>query len=452
MVLAGQAGGQERLELRLQFQSESPPRSGKFTVQTREESWQAAETAIIVCDVWDYHHCRNAVLRMEQFLPRLDAVLADARRRGVTIIHAPSDCMDAYRDHPARRRAIETPKSASLPDDIESWCSSIPAEEHAVFPIDQSDGGEDDDPAEHAEWAARLASLGRNPQMPWKKQSDAITIDDQLDYISERGDEVWSILTARGIGNVILTGVHTNMCVLGRPFGLRQLARNGKNVVLMRDLTDTMYNPQRWPFVSHFEGTRRVILHIERFVCPTISSDQLIGGQPFRFAGDNGEVESSEPPPDPVSHWVPVAVPADDQHPPTAAASNWYRCVVRLPKDWLDQSLRLKVHDAAAARAWINGKALTSQPRGSRVNAFSIPRDVLEPGDANLLVLELPGGRLLRAPVIDAGSKQAAAGRLVLAGRWQLRIGGDASFASMPLPARFGGSPEIVFDAIGKRP
>ena len=34
-------------------------------------------------------------------------------------------------------------------------------------------------------------------------------------------------------------GVHTNMCVLGRPFGLRQMARLGKNTALVRDMTDT---------------------------------------------------------------------------------------------------------------------------------------------------------------------------------------------------------------------
>jgi type 1 glutamine amidotransferase len=81
-------------------------------------------------------------------------------------------------------------------------------------------------------------------------------------------------------------GVHTNMCVLGRPFGLRQMARNGKNVVLMRDLTDTMYNPERWPYVTHFVGTDRIIEHIEKFVCPTITSVDFLGGDPFRFKND----------------------------------------------------------------------------------------------------------------------------------------------------------------------
>ena len=39
-------------------------------------------------------------------------------------------------------------------------------------------------------------------------------------------------------------GVHLNMCVLGRPVGIRQMVNIGKNVVLMRDMTDTMYNPK----------------------------------------------------------------------------------------------------------------------------------------------------------------------------------------------------------------
>ena len=183
--------------------------------------------------------------RLEQFAPTLNKVVMEARRRGVVIIHSPSDCMEAYANHEARMRAIEAPRVKVLPHEIKEWCSQIPAEEAVVYPIDQSDGGEDDDPKEHEAWAKRLEVLGRNPKMPWKRQLDTISINSKLDYISDRGDEVWNILESRGIRNVILTGVHVNMCVLGRPFGLRQLARNGKNVVLMRDMTDSMYNPKQ---------------------------------------------------------------------------------------------------------------------------------------------------------------------------------------------------------------
>lgn len=277
----------EALRLSLRYQVESSPGSGRFHTLSRNETWKPEETAIIVCDVWDLHHSQNAVRRVGEIAPIIDRVLKASRQAGVTIIHAPSDCMDAYTDHPARRRAEDVPEAANLPPEIKTWCSRIPSEERGTYPIDQSDGGDDDDPQEHAVWAKHLESLGRNPALPWKAQTDLIWIDTEKDYISDRGDEVWSILQANGIKNVILTGVHTNMCVLGRPFGLRQMARYGKNVVLMRDLTDTMYNPRQWPYVSHFTGTDLIVSHIERFVCPTITSNQILGGKPYRFKNDD---------------------------------------------------------------------------------------------------------------------------------------------------------------------
>src|SRR5262249_24631993 len=106
------------------------------------------------------------------------------------------------------------------------------------------------------------------------------------DVISDSGVEIWNVLEQRGIQNVILVGVHTNMCVLGRPFALRQMAKNRKNVVLMREMTDTMYNPGRWPYVHHFQGTDLIVQHIEKYCVPTLTSDQLLGGAPFRFKDD----------------------------------------------------------------------------------------------------------------------------------------------------------------------
>lgn len=38
--------------------------------------------------------------------------------------------------------------------------------------------------------------------------------------------------------------------------------------------------------MSHFTGTDLIIEHIEKWVCPTVTSDQVLGGRPFRFAGD----------------------------------------------------------------------------------------------------------------------------------------------------------------------
>jgi type 1 glutamine amidotransferase len=48
-----------------------------------------------------------------------------------------------------------------------------------------------------------------------------------------------------------------------------------------------MYNPRAWPYVNHFSGTDLIIDHTERYVCPTISSDQVLYDKTFRFRGDD---------------------------------------------------------------------------------------------------------------------------------------------------------------------
>lgn len=282
-VLAADASWQ----LLLRHQRPTSSQAERYHRVERQETWQAAATAVIVCDMWDSHHCFRAVGRVEQLAPRMDRFLAAARNDGAVIIHAPSDCMQAYQEHAARQRAVKTPAVNSYPEDIDRWCHQIPSEEQAEYPIDQSDGGEDDTPEEHAAWVAQLQRQGRDVRRPWKQQIDLLGIDAQRDYISDSGKEIWNILQDRGIEQVMLVGVHTNMCVLGRPFGLRRMVAAEMPVVLVRDLTDTMYNPAARPFVSHFSGTDLIIDHIERHVCPTISSDQLLGGTPLRFADDD---------------------------------------------------------------------------------------------------------------------------------------------------------------------
>jgi len=280
------------LALSLRSQSAGAADQTWWRTSERAVSWPAAATAVIVCDVWDQHHCRRAVERLEAFAPRIAQVCDRVRAAGGTVIHAPSDCMPAYADHPARRRVQEL-VARQLPAGFvppaggpSAWCAALAAEAGAEYPLDQALGGEDDEPAAHAAWAAELERLGRNPRMPWQAQSPLVPIDAAADFLTDDGAETARVLAARGVRHVILVGVHLNMCVLGRPFGLRRMAEAGRDVVLVRDLTDTMYDPAQWPWVDHFTGTERMIDHVERHVCPTIGSDQLIGGKPFRAAED----------------------------------------------------------------------------------------------------------------------------------------------------------------------
>ena len=125
-------------------------------------------------------------------------------------------------------------------------------------------------------WRLRLPASLPAEKAGLDAQIDAIEIGPD-DVVSDSGRELWNLFTQRGIEHVIVMGVHTNMCVCGRSFGLRQWSRVGKDVVLARDLTDSMYNPARPPFVSHRRGTELVIEHIEKYICPSITSADLVG-------------------------------------------------------------------------------------------------------------------------------------------------------------------------------
>jgi nicotinamidase-related amidase len=240
-------------------------------------AWDPRKTAIIVCDMWDDHWCKSAARRVAEMAGPLNETLKAARARGAFIIHAPSTTTGFYDGTPQRLRAqqaryVPTPVPlVTSPRWGTAWYWTD-AKREGVLPIDDSDMG--CDCPEKCEIAA-----------PWARQTPAIEIA-EADAITDDGQETWNLLAARGIDNVILCGVHLNMCVLGRPFGIRQMTALGKNVALMRDMTDTMYNPERPPGGTHFDGTELMIGHVERYWCPTFESSDITGGPSFRFRGD----------------------------------------------------------------------------------------------------------------------------------------------------------------------
>ena len=101
--------------------------------------------------------------------------------------------------------------------------------------------------------------------------------------MTDSGQEAWNLFQERGIEHVLLVGVHLNMCVLGRPFAIRQMVHLGKDVLLVRDMTDSMYDSDMSPYVTHFAGTELVVEHVERHWCASILSSDLTGAESFRF-------------------------------------------------------------------------------------------------------------------------------------------------------------------------
>lgn len=270
-------GNNMELKLTLRSRLAAP---GQQAVPATEKSvaWNPHRTAIIVCDMWDQHWCKSAADRVNELAVPMNEMLKIARSQGILIIHAPSTCMDFYKNTKQRQRAQNAPfQQTPVPLSATerwgtAWCWTDKTRE-GVLPIDDSDMGCD------CEKKCEIRS-------PWTRQNALIEIAEQ-DAVTDNGQETWNLLCQHQIDHVILCGVHLNMCVLGRPFAIRQMVRLGKEVVLMRDMTDTMYNPERPPGVSHFAGTDLVVEHVERYWCPSFLSSDLTGKPAFRFKADH---------------------------------------------------------------------------------------------------------------------------------------------------------------------
>ncbi|GHU81834.1 hypothetical protein FACS1894191_8750 [Clostridia bacterium] len=234
-------------------------------------SWQAVhttallepeKTALIIVDMWDQHWSKGATHRCGALAEEINEAAGRARKNGILVVHAPSDTMAFYAGHPARERFLsrgaQTPSFALA---AEPAIVEIP--DHPM-PLDVSDGGSDtvDD---------HKPNTG-----VWSRQTEKIDIDAEHDILcGDEGDLLFSCLCQSGIHNLLYAGVHTNMCIIGRTFGIKAMLKRGIRPILVRDLTDSMCNPSRPPYVSHEEGTRLVIGYIEKFYCPTITSDQI---------------------------------------------------------------------------------------------------------------------------------------------------------------------------------
>ncbi len=251
------------LNLRARSRGKQQPGGGKVPVTERTLPWEVAQTAIIICDMWDTHTCLTHAQRASAMAPRMNQVVSAARNLGVMIIHAPSDTMKFYEGRPERQRMQRAPMVSS-PIQIQATKQN----EEGDLPIDGGCG----DPV-YKKYIGPGPSTTRG-NYPWEREHPAIDIIG-FDGISENGQEVYNFCKQEGITNIAIMGIHTNICVLNRSFGIRMMTRLGFNVVLVRDLTDANYDPRTPPFVSNARATELVVEHIESHWCPSILSDDL---------------------------------------------------------------------------------------------------------------------------------------------------------------------------------
>jgi nicotinamidase-related amidase len=237
------------LQLRKRVESGA---GGAWRPVTINQTLQPSQTAIVICDMWDRHWCDGATNRVEKLARKMEPVLERARAAGVLIIHAPSETMSFYANAPGRLLAENAPVIAPP--------NNSSPRQYPPLPIDDSDGGCDTGNKEYKAWTRETPLLSIKPG----------------DAISDKGSEIYNLIQERHIKTVLIMGVHANMCILNRSFGIKQMTRWGVPCILVRDLTDAMYNPKSKPYVSHAAGTELVIEYIEKYGAPSVTSTQLM--------------------------------------------------------------------------------------------------------------------------------------------------------------------------------
>ena len=162
--------------------------------------WEPKETAFVIVDMWNVHWCHSATTRVGEIATKMNETLTAARSAGVHIIFAPSDVTSFYTTSAVRKKTLAL-KNATLP--------LFHAKPIPTFPLDTSTDGGCDAPAKE--------------NSPWTRQISTLHIDEATDYLiaadlpsnaNAGTQELYNVMQAEGIKNLVYMGVHENMCAV----------------------------------------------------------------------------------------------------------------------------------------------------------------------------------------------------------------------------------------------
>ena len=214
-------------------------------IRQTTETVDSSKVGVIAVDVWNYHWCKTATMRVDAIVPRMNKALEAARDLGMTVMLCPSDVVDNYVGYPQRERVFTLPQ-VPVPLVTQVTCPPVP-----------DAGG---------------CACGRERcagNYGWDGMHPALILGPN-DWMPDTQAEVYAICQQRGLTHLIYVGFHTQVCLLGKPMGLKAMKSAGLRCVLARDMTDAHpgYDPSR-NFTPDL-NTEQVVEHFEKHLSPTI--------------------------------------------------------------------------------------------------------------------------------------------------------------------------------------
>jgi hypothetical protein len=143
----------------------------------------------------------------------------------------------------------------------------------------------------------------------------------------------------------------------------------------------------------------------------------------------------------------------------STSGPTWYRCTVRLPYAWRQSGPMIDIQlPGGPYQVWWNGTLLNGRST-SKQSEYRVDPAEDAISEVNLLVVFADGSSRLRCDrgetpqAVVRSAATAELGVIPLVGRWQsLRVlsseigGSDAAYSTLPLPAIYGASPDILFE------
>lgn len=213
----------------------------------KEKTFDPSQVAVLVVGMWSGHQCKVADRILQELSPKVDTFLKRCRSHEMKIIFGSSSL-------------VKLPKYASLRKNMKNIPFAKLTDKGLSFPpipFDDSDGGINERNTEF-----QRGEVDMNP---------AIECMD-VDAITDNSKELLNYLHYHKCQLLLVVGVHTNMCVLDRPYGMKNLARYGFPMAIVRDLADPMVKPDGILVKDRDDALQKIIHYIEQYFAPSVDS------------------------------------------------------------------------------------------------------------------------------------------------------------------------------------
>lgn len=225
--------------------------SNELELVEKEKTFTTSQVGVLVIGMWSGHQCLVADKILHELSPKVNSFLKTCRSKNMKVIFGSSSLTKLAKYAPLRKNM----KGLSFVSLVDKGLSFPP------IPFDDSDGGVNE----------------KNPNF----KRDDVDLHPSIevsntDAMSDNSKEILNYLNHHDIKLLLVVGVHTNMCVLDRPYGIKNLARYGFPMALVRDLTDPMVKPDGIKVKDRDDAKDKIVKFIEQYFCPSVDSRDFI--------------------------------------------------------------------------------------------------------------------------------------------------------------------------------